>query len=219
MLNPTEAKRIIEAGLLASQEPVSLIGIRRLFEEDIGADTLRRLLGELREEWSDRAVELVNLASGWRFQTRPEFQKFVERLSPEKPPRYSRAVLETLAIIAYRQPVTRGDIEDIRGVAVSSQIVQSLENRGWIDIVGHREAPGRPALYATTKSFLDDLSLRSLQELPPLEEVARTLPLEPTPTAETYDQTGSAPESVRSVPEDDTAELAVAPAETSEERS
>lgn len=190
MLNPTEAKRIIEAALLASQEPVSLQGIRKLFEEDIGADTLRRLLGELREEWSGRAVELVNLATGWRFQTRPEFQKFVERLTPEKPPKYSRAVMETLAIIAYRQPVTRGDIEDIRGVAVSAQIMQSLENRGWIDVVGHREAPGRPALYATTKSFLDDLGLRSLQELPPLEEVARTLPLEHTSPAETPVEAG-----------------------------
>ena len=184
MLNPAEAKRIIEAALLASQEPVPLNGMRRLFDEDIGADTLRRLLGELREEWSGRAVELVNLATGWRFQTRPEFQKFVDRLVPDKAPRYSRAVMETLAIIAYRQPVTRGDIEDIRGVAVSAQIVQSLENRRWIDVVGHREAPGRPALYATTKSFLDDLGLRSLQELPPLEEVARTLPLEPTPPTE-----------------------------------
>ena len=188
MLNPTEAKRIIEAALLASQEPVALNGIRRLFDEEIGTDTLRRLLGELREEWSGRSVELVNLATGWRFQTRPEFQKFVDRLIPDKAPRYSRAVMETLAIIAYRQPVTRGDIEDIRGVAVSAQIVQSLENRGWIDVVGRREAPGRPALYATTKSFLDDLGLRSLQELPPLEEVARTLPLEPTPPAETSEQ-------------------------------
>ena len=194
MLNPTEAKRIIEAALLASQEPVSLGGIRRLFEEEIGADTLRRLLGELREEWSGRSVELVNLATGWRFQTRPEFQRFVDRLIPDKAPRYSRAVMETLAIIAYRQPVTRGDIEDIRGVAVSAQIVQSLENRGWIDVVGHREAPGRPALYATTKSFLDDLGLRSLQELPPLDEVARTLPLEPTPPAETADETAQLPE-------------------------
>ena len=207
MLNPTEAKRIIEAALLASQEPVALQALRRLFDEDIGADTLRRLLGELREEWSGRAVELVNLATGWRFQTRPEFQKFVDRLSPEKPPRYSRAVMETLAIIAYRQPVTRGDIEDIRGVAVSAQIVQSLEHRGWIDVVGHRDTPGRPALYATTKSFLDDLGLRSLQELPPLEEIARTLPLEPTPLAETAEQAG--PPS-----EDSAAELAAASAET-----
>lgn len=224
MLNPTEAKHIIEAALLASQEPVALNGIRRLFDEDIGTDTLRRLLGELREEWSGRAVELVNLATGWRFQTRPEFQKFVERLSPEKPPRYSRAVMETLAIIAYRQPVTRGDIEDIRGVAVSAQIVQTLENRGWIDVVGHREAPGRPALYATTKSFLDDLGLRSLQELPPLEEVARTLPLEHTPPEETVGEVESPRETDRPVsrqarPEEGTsgngpADLSIASAET-----
>ncbi len=207
MLNPTEAKRIIEAALLASQEPVSLHGIRKVLDEDIGADTLRRLLGELREEWSGRSVELVNLATGWRFQTRPEFQKFVERLSPEKPPKYSRAVMETLAIIAYRQPVTRGDIEDIRGVAVSAQIMQSLENRGWIDVVGHREAPGRPALYATTKSFLDDLGLRSLQELPPLEEVARTLPLEPTPPAETPIEAESAEAVVETGPAGTPAEV------------
>lgn len=181
MLNPTEAKRIIEAALLASPEPVSLAELKRLFEDQIGPDTLRRLLGELREDWSGRAVELVNLAGGWRFQTRPEFQPFLERLNPEKPPRYSRAVMETLAIIAYRQPVSRGDIEDIRGVAVSAQIIQTLESRGWIDVVGHRDTPGRPALYATTQSFLNDLGLVSLQELPPLEEVARTLELEPTP--------------------------------------
>ena len=180
MLNPTEAKRIIEAALLASQEPVSLAELKRLFEDQIGPDTLRRLLGELREEWAGRAVELVNLAGGWRFQTRPEFQPFLERLNPEKPPRYSRAVMETLAIIAYRQPVSRGDIEDIRGVAVSAQIIQTLESRGWIDVVGHRDTPGRPALYATTQSFLNDLGLVSLQELPPLEEVARTLELEPS---------------------------------------
>ena len=185
MLNPTEAKRIIEAALLVSREPVSLGELRRLFDEEIGADTLRRLLGELREEWNGKAVGLVNTASGWRFQTRPEFQRFIDRLSPERPPRYSRAVLETLAIIAYRQPVTRGDIEDVRGVAVSAQILQTLEARGWIDAVGHRETPGRPALYATTRSFLDDLGLRSLQELPPLEDIARTLPLEtPVPFQE-----------------------------------
>ena len=176
---PAEAKRIIEAALLSSQEPVALADLKRLFEDDIGPDTLRRLLDELREDWSGRAVELVNLASGWRFQTRPEFQPFADKLTPEKRPRYSRAVMETLAIIAYRQPVTRGDVEDIRGVAVSAQIIQALESRGWIDVVGHRDTPGRPALYATTKSFLDDLGLRSLQELPPLEEIARTLQLEP----------------------------------------
>jgi segregation and condensation protein B len=179
MLNPIEARSIIEAALLAAQEPLSLNDLRRLFAEEIGADTLRRLLGELREQWSGRSVELVNSASGWRFQTRPEFQPYIDRLNPEKPPRYSRAVLETLAIIAYRQPVTRGDIEDIRGVVVSAPILQTLEARGWIDVVGHRETPGRPALYATTRGFLDDLGLRSLQELPPLEEIAKTLPLEP----------------------------------------
>ena len=179
MSNPTEAKRIIEAALLSSQEPLSLPDLKRLFDEEIGPDTLRRLLGELREEWAGRAVELVNLASGWRFQTRPEFQPFADRLNPDKRPRYSRAVMETLAIIAYRQPVTRGDVEDIRGVAVSASIIQSLESRGWIDVVGHRDTPVRPALYATTRAFLDDLGLRSLQELPPLEEIARTLQLEP----------------------------------------
>ena len=179
MLNPTEARGIIEAALLAAQEPVSLNDLRRLFDEEIGADTLRRLLGELRDQWTGKAVELVNSASGWRFQTRPQFQRYIDRLNPEKPPRYSRAVLETLAIIAYRQPVTRGDIEDIRGVVVSAPILQTLEARGWIDVVGHRETPGRPSLYATTRGFLDDLGLRSLQELPPLDEIARTLPLEP----------------------------------------
>jgi segregation and condensation protein B len=179
MSKSAEIKRIIEAALLSSQEPLSLADLRRLFEDEIGADTLRRLLEELREDWNGRAVALVNLASGWRFQTTPAFQPFVERLNPDKRPRYSRAVMETLAIIAYRQPVTRGDVEDIRGVVVSAQIVQALESRGWIDVVGHRDTPGRPALYATTKAFLDDLGLRSLQELPPLEEIARTLELEP----------------------------------------
>jgi segregation and condensation protein B len=181
MPNPAEAKRILEAALLASPEPLSLSDLRRLFDDQVGADTLKNLLAELREDWIGRAVELVSLASGWRFQTLPEFQPFAEKLQPEKPPRYSRAVMETLAIIAYRQPVTRGDIEDIRGVVVSTQIIQALENRGWIDIVGHRETPGRPALYATTRTFLDDLGLRSLQELPPLEEIAKTLQLEPAP--------------------------------------
>ena len=176
-----EAKRILEAALLASQEPVPLAELKRLFDNEITLDTLKNLLEALRADWSGRAVELVSLASGWRFQTTVAFQPYLERLSPEKPPRYSRAVMETLAIIAYRQPVTRGDIEDIRGVTVSTQIIQALESRGWIDTVGHRETPGRPALYATTRRFLDDLGLRSLQELPPLEEVAQTLQLEPAP--------------------------------------
>ena len=173
-----EAKRILEAALLASQEPLALNELKRLFDNEIGLDTLKNLLEQLREDWNGRAVELVSLASGWRFQTRADFHPYLERLSPEKAPRYSRAVMETLAIIAYRQPVTRGDIEDIRGVTVSTQIVQTLENRGWIDAVGHRETPGRPALYATTRKFLDDLGLRSLEELPPLEEIAKTLALE-----------------------------------------
>jgi len=179
MHSPEEAKRILEAALLASPEPLQVLELKRLFDQELNVETLRKLLDELRGEWSGRAVELVNLASGWRFQTRAEFQPYVDRLMPEKAPRYSRAVMETLAIIAYRQPVTRGDIEDIRGVTVSTQIVQALENRGWIDVVGHRETPGRPALYATTRQFLDDLGLRSLQELPPLEEIAKTLEFEP----------------------------------------
>ena len=183
MHSPDEMKRILEAGLLAAQEPLTPMELKRLFDQEVGVDIVRKLLDELREEWNGRSVELVSVASGWRFQTRPEFQPYVERLFPEKAPRYSRAVMETLAIIAYRQPVTRGDIEDIRGVTVTAQIIQALENRGWIDAVGHRETPGRPALYATTRKFLDDLGLRSLQELPPLEEIAKTLALEPQPTA------------------------------------
>ena len=182
MLNPNEVKAVLETALLANKSPLSIADLRRMFDEEIGPDTLRRLLDELRDDWKVRGVELVNLATGWRFQTRPSFQKYLERLNPEKPPRYSRAVLETLAIIAYRQPVSRGDIEDIRGVTVSPNIVRALEQRGWIDAVGYREVPGRPALYATTKDFLNDLGLRSLQELPPLEEIARTLDLNADPT-------------------------------------
>ena len=184
MHSPEEAKRVLEAALLASQEPLQVQEMKRLFDQELGVDILRKLLEELRQEWQGRSVELVNLASGWRFQTRAEFAPYLERMLPEKAPRYSRAVMETLAIIAYRQPVTRGDIEDIRGVTVSTQIIQALETRGWIDTVGHRETPGRPALYATTRQFLDDLGLRSLQELPPLEEIAKTLELQPAPVAE-----------------------------------
>jgi segregation and condensation protein B len=183
-LSPVEVKAVLETALLAASAPLSIAELRRLFNDEVGSDTLRRLLDELREAWSGRGVELVNLASGWRFQTRPEYQRYLERVNPEKPPKYSRAVMETLAIIAYRQPVTRGDIEDIRGVAVSPNVIKSLEARGWIDVVGHRDAPGRPALYATTRAFLDDLGLRSLQELPPLEEIPASLDLglaPPTP--------------------------------------
>ncbi len=173
--NPGKVKRVLEALLLAAQQPLTVSELRKAFAEEIGAEVLRVLLDELRNEWDGRPVELVQLASGWRFRTRSEFLPYLERLNPEKPPKYSRAVLETLAIIAYRQPVTRGDIEDIRGVTVATQIVKVLEERGWIDVVGHRDTPGRPALLATTKKFLDDLGLRSLSELPPLEKINQTL--------------------------------------------
>jgi segregation and condensation protein B len=175
MLSPNEVKVVLEAALLASQEPLDIAEMRKLFDDDVGADTIRRLLDEIRDAWKDRGVELVGLATGWRFQTRASVQSHLDRMNPEKPPRYSRAVMETLAIIAYRQPVTRGDIEDVRGVAVSPNVIKTLEARGWVDVVGHRDAPGRPALYATTKIFLDDLGLRSLQELPPLEEISKSL--------------------------------------------
>ena len=181
MPSPDEVKLALEAALLAAQQPLPISELRKMFDEEISVDTLRRLLDELRETWKDRGVELAVTAGGWRFQTRVSVQKYLERIHPEKPPRYSRAVLETLAIIAYRQPVTRGDIEDIRGVTVSSEVLKRLEDRGWIDVIGHKETPGRPALYATTSSFLDDLGLRSLQELPPLEDTAKTLDLTQTP--------------------------------------
>ena len=173
------AKRVLETALLTAQEPMSLGELRRLFDEDLGTETLRRLLEDIRARWSNRGVELTNVASGWRFRAKPEMQSFLDRLSPQKPPKYSRAVLETLAIIAYRQPVTRGDIEDVRGVAVSTNIVKALEARGWIEVIGHREVPGRPALYATTRQFLDDLGLRSVEELPPLEDLGALIDAEP----------------------------------------
>lgn len=175
--NPAKLKRVLEAVLLSTQQPLTPLELRKAFLEEIGADVLRVLLDELRLEWSDRPLELVQIASGWRFRTRAEYLPYVERLNPERPPKYSRAVLETLAIIAYRQPVTRGDIEDIRGVTVASQIIKVLEERGWVDVVGHRDTPGRPALLATTKKFLDDLGLRSVTELPPLEMMNQTLEL------------------------------------------
>ncbi len=164
-------KKVLEVALLTSQEPLAPAELKKLFDEELSSDTLRRILEELRADWEGRSVELTQVASGWRFRARPEFQRYLDRLNPVRPPRYSRAVMETLAIIAYRQPVTRGDIEDIRGVTVSTNIIRALEERGWIDVVGHREVPGRPALYATTKSFLDDLNLRSLDELPPLDDL------------------------------------------------
>ncbi|KAA3655192.1 MAG: SMC-Scp complex subunit ScpB [Proteobacteria bacterium] len=186
---PEEYTRILEAALLSASEPRPVSALRQLFAEDPGSDMIRRLLDGLREQWQGRGVELVQSASGWRFQTRPEVQVFLDRLKDEKPPKYSRAVLETLAIIAYRQPVTRGDIEDIRGVAVSTNVIKTLESRGWIDAVGYRDTPGRPALLATTRRFLDELGLRSLTELPPLTEIERMMDLvelpetDPTPDA------------------------------------
>jgi segregation and condensation protein B len=165
------AKTVLEAALLASQEPLPLSELKKLFDEDLSNDTLRLLLENLRTDWQGRGVELTQVASGWRFRTRPEYQKLVDRLNPQKAPRYSRAVLETLAIIAYRQPVTRGDIEDIRGVVVSANIIRALEARGWVEVVGQKEVPGRPELLATTRMFLDDLNITSLEELPPLDDL------------------------------------------------
>jgi segregation and condensation protein B len=181
MLTPDEVKIILEAALLAAQEPLPVSELRKMFDEEIDADTVRKLLEELRESWQGRGVELVTTASGWRFQTKASLQKFLERIHPEKAPRYSRAVLETLAIVAYRQPVTRGDIENVRGVSVSTEVIRRLEERNWIEVIGHKEVPGRPALYATTKTFLDDLGLRSLEELPPLDELVKTLDLTQIP--------------------------------------
>jgi segregation and condensation protein B len=157
-VEPTTVKKVLEAALLAAREPLTPADLRQMFEEDLSTETLRK--------------------SGWRFRTRAEYLPYLDRLNPEKPPRYSRAVLETLAIIAYRQPVTRGDIEEIRGVAVNANVIKALEERGWIDVVGHRDTPGRPALFATTRRFLDDLGLRSLSELPPLEQLGQNLELD-----------------------------------------
>ena len=168
-MNTQDAKRVLETALICAQQPLPLVALRALFDDQVGPDTLTCLLDDLVREWEGRGVELVPLASGWRFQSRPEMREYLDRLNPEKPPKYSRAVLETLAIVAYRQPVTRGDIEDIRGVAVGSPIVKQLEDRGWIEAIGHREAPGRPALYATTRQFLDDLGVASLDQLPALD--------------------------------------------------
>ena len=179
LYKPDDYKRVLETALLAAVEPLPLAELKKLFDDPFDDDTWRTLLDDLRRDWAERGVELVQLSSGWRFQTRPEYQVFLDRLKNEKPPKYSRAVMETLAIIAYRQPVTRGDIEDIRGVAVSPNVIKTLEGRGWVDTVGHRDSPGRPALYATTRKFLDDLGLRSLSELPPLAEIERMIDAQP----------------------------------------
>lgn len=170
-LSPAKTRQILEAALLTTQEPLPISELRKLFNNELSTAVLSRLLEEIREKWTDSGVELVTVASGWRFQTKAAMQPYLDRLTPQKAPRYSRAVLETLAIIAYRQPVTRGDIEEIRGVGVSSSVLKTLIARGWIEAVGHRNVPGKPALFATTQHFLDDLSLRALEELPPLEEM------------------------------------------------
>ncbi|MGA8010069.1 MAG: SMC-Scp complex subunit ScpB [Thiomonas sp.] len=175
-MNTQEAKRVLETALICASQALSVAELRRLFDDTIAADTVRALLDELRTDWQEHGVELAQLAQGWRFQSRPEMQPFLDRLYPEKPQKYSRAVLETLAIIAYRQPVTRGDIEEIRGVVVNTQIIRQLEDRGWVEVIGHREAPGRPALLATTQQFLDDLGLKALDALPPLGERGDMLP-------------------------------------------
>lgn len=193
-----DLKKVLEAALLASQEPLPIAALRRLFAEEVAPEVVRRLLDELKGDWQERSVELVNVSSGWRFQVRTQYQQYLDRLNPQKPPKYSRAVLETLAIIAYRQPVTRGDIEDIRGVTVSSNILKALEARGWIDVVGHKETPGRPALYSTTRIFLDDLNLRSLAELPPLEDLGSLI--EPETSADGVTDISELPERVQSAP-------------------
>jgi len=172
-MNTTDAKRILETALICSQHPLQLRDLRVLFDEVLGADTLKLLLIELQQDCRHRGVELVSVATGWRFQSRPEMRVYLDRLHPEKPPKYTRAALETLAIIAYRQPVTRGDIEDVRGVAVNSLMLRQLEDRGWVEVIGHRDTVGRPALFATTKNFLDDLGLASLDQLPLLEASAQ----------------------------------------------
>ena len=195
-MNTVEAKKVLETALICSQQPLGVRELRALFDGAVGADTVKALLAQLQADWAQRGVELVQVASGWRFQSRPEMRHWLDKLVPEKPARYSRATLETLAIIAHRQPVTRGDIEDIRGVVVSSQIIKQLEDRGWVEVIGHRETVGRPALFATTRQFLDDLGLQSVADLPPLQagetgvlecderQVALPLPADEPPTAD-----------------------------------
>jgi segregation and condensation protein B len=165
-MNTVDAKRVLETALICSHQPIQIRDLRVLFSDALGADTIRTLLEELQLDWAQRGVELVQVATGWRFQSRPDMREFLDRLNPEKPPKYSRAVMETLAIIAYRQPVTRGDMEDVRGVTINSLVLKQLEDRGWVEVIGHRETVGRPSLYATTRQFLDDLGLASLDQLP-----------------------------------------------------
>jgi segregation and condensation protein B len=182
-MNTRQFKFVLEAALLTSTEPLPVAELKKLSDVSLDNHQLETLLEELAQDWRERGVELCRVASGWRFRAKPEMQSYLDRLNPQKPPRYSRAVLETLAIIAYHQPVTRGDIEEIRGVAVSSQIIKTLEARGWVEVVGTRDAPGKPELFATTKQLLDDLNLRALQELPSLQEIGALLEQDTTTTA------------------------------------
>jgi segregation and condensation protein B len=172
MINTAEAKRVLEAALICSQQPLRVNDLRVLFGESLSFDIIKTLLEDIKSDWSHKGVELVCIATGWRFQSRTDIRDYLDRLYPEKPPRYTRATLETLAIIAYRQPVTRGDMEDIRGVAINSLLIKQLEDRGWVEVIGHRDTVGRPALFATTKQFLDDLGLEALDQLPLLESAA-----------------------------------------------
>jgi segregation and condensation protein B len=174
-MTTADAKRVLETALICTSQPLQVRELRVLFNDELGADTIKALLEELQDDWAQRGVELVCVATGWRFQSRPEMREYLDRLHPEKPPKYTRATLETLAIIAYRQPVTRGDMEDIRGVTINTQILKQLEDRGWVEVIGHREAAGRPALYATTRQFLDDLGLASLDQLPMLESPSQQI--------------------------------------------
>src|SRR5258708_3553018 len=194
-----QVKRVLEAALLSSTEPLTVLQLKRLFAGEVDADNIRKVLDELKGEWAERSIELTPVASGWRFRVKPDYQEFLDRISSEKPPRYSRAVLETLAIVAYRQPVTRGDIEEVRGVAVSPATLNALIERGWVDIVGYRESPGRPAILATTKKFLDDLNLRSLEELPPLDELLASL--EPPPNLVALEAASPPPEEESAQPD------------------
>jgi segregation and condensation protein B len=167
-MNTSDAKRVLETALICTQQPIAARELSALFQDQLGMDTIKTLLSDLQLDWAQRGAELVQVATGWRFQSRPEMRVFLDRLHPEKPPKYSRAAMETLAIIAYRQPATRGDMEDIRGVTINSMVIKQLEDRGWVEVIGHRESVGRPALFATTRQFLDDLGLSSLDQLPAL---------------------------------------------------
>jgi segregation and condensation protein B len=197
-MNLADAKRVLETALICTQQPIPVRDMRTLFGDALGADTVKTLLQELHNDWAGKGVELVNVSSGWRFQSRPEMREYLDRLHPEKPPRYTRATLETLAIIAYRQPVTRGDMEDIRGVTINSLLIKQLEDRGWVEVIGHREAAGRPSLFATTKQFLDDLGLASLDQLPLLDS--------PAQAAQAFESLVPLTEELPALPEADPAE-------------